>query len=98
MSTVLSLTSLWSLYRRSRAGGTYFIRRGATNRCMNVSYTPLSGRVLETHPVPVDRPTNCIFGDAGLRTLYITTGGGHLYRVRNIERQGLLLFPMVRVS
>jgi gluconolactonase len=52
-----------------------------------------AGRVLETHPMPVDRPTNCTFGDADLRTLYITTGGGHLYRVRNTGRQGWLLFP-----
>jgi gluconolactonase len=55
-----------------------------------------SGRVLETHPMPVDRPTNCTFGDADLRTLYITTGGGHLYRVRNTGRQGWLLFPLAR--
>lgn len=41
-----------------------------------------SGRVIETHPTPVDRPTNCAFGDADLSTLYITTEGGHLYRVR----------------
>src|SRR5437870_4190890 len=40
MYTVLSLTSLWSLYRRSRSGGTYFFRRGATNGCMDVSYPP----------------------------------------------------------
>ena len=38
------------------------------------------GRVLETHPMPVgvDSPTNCTFGDPDQRTLYITTGGGHL--------------------
>ena len=42
-----------------------------------------SGRVLETHQVPVDRPTNCTFGDTDLSTLYVTTGGGHLFRVRN---------------
>ncbi|MFC2021134.1 SMP-30/gluconolactonase/LRE family protein [Chloroflexota bacterium] len=52
-----------------------------------------TGRVLESHPVPVDLPTNCAFGDAELRTLYVTTGGGHLYRVRNTGRQGSLLFP-----
>jgi sugar lactone lactonase YvrE len=46
--------------------------------------------------MPVDRPTNCTFGDPDLRTLYITTGGGHLYRVRNTERQGWLLFPATR--
>jgi gluconolactonase len=55
-----------------------------------------SGRVLETHPMPVDRPTNCTFGDADLCTLYITTGGGHLYRVHNTGRQGWLLFPPAR--
>ena len=52
-----------------------------------------SGRVLETHPVPVDRPTNCTFGGSGLDTLYITTGGGHLFRVRNTGRRGWLLYP-----
>jgi gluconolactonase len=55
-----------------------------------------SGQVLETRAMPVDRPTNCTFGDADLRTLYITTGGGHLYRVRNTRRQGWLLFPAPR--
>ncbi len=34
-------------------------------------------------PVGVDTPTNCTFGDPDQRTLYITTGGGHLFRVRN---------------
>ena len=38
-----------------------------------------SGRVLETHPVPVDMPSNCTFGDADLSTLYVTTSGGHLF-------------------
>ena len=51
-----------------------------------------SGEVLETHPVPVDRPTNCTFGDADLRTLYVTTAGGHLFRAYT-ERQGWLLYP-----
>lgn len=50
-----------------------------------------SGRVIETHPVPEDRPTNCTFGDSDLRTLYVTAGGS-LYRART-ERQGLLLYP-----
>jgi hypothetical protein len=27
-----------------------------------------AGRVLETHPVPVDRPTNCTFGDPAIST------------------------------
>lgn len=52
-----------------------------------------SGRVLETHPVPVDRPTNCTFGDRDLSTLYVTTGGGHLFRVQNTGRRGWLSYP-----
>ena len=50
-------------------------------------FTP-SGRVIETQPTP-DRPTKCAFGDANLATLYVTTEGGHLYRVRECGRQGL---------
>ena len=46
--------------------------------------------------MPVDLPTNCTFGDADLRPLYITTGGGHFYRVPNTGRQGWLLFPATR--
>lgn len=41
-----------------------------------------TGHVLETHPVPVDRPTNCAFGDDDLRSLYVTTGSGYLLRAR----------------
>jgi gluconolactonase len=52
-----------------------------------------SGRVLETHPVPVDRPTNCTFGGAALGTLYVTSGGGHLFSVRESGRRGWLLSP-----
>lgn len=51
-----------------------------------------TGRVLETHPVPVDRPTNCTFGGADLTTLYVTTASGYLLRAQT-ERQGYLLFP-----
>ncbi|RIK37361.1 MAG: hypothetical protein DCC55_24590 [Chloroflexi bacterium] len=32
------------------------------------------------HPLPCDRPTNCTFGDADLRTLYVTSIAGHLIR------------------
>ena len=38
-----------------------------------------NGRVLETHPVPSDRPTNCCFGGPHGTTLYVTTGTGHVY-------------------
>jgi gluconolactonase len=51
-----------------------------------------SGRVLETHPLRVDRPTNCCFGDADMRTLYVTTGGGHLLRART-DRTGWIMWP-----
>ena len=51
-----------------------------------------SGDVLEAHPMPVDRPTNCTFGDAELRTLYVTTIEGHLFRAYT-ERQGRLSYP-----
>lgn len=57
-----------------------------------------NGRILETHPMPVgvDSPTNCTFGDPDLRSLYITTIGGHLFRVRNTGRRGWLMWPPVR--
>lgn len=51
-----------------------------------------NGRVLETHPVPAKRPSNCTFGGPDLRTLYVTTLEGHLLRAQT-ERQGLLLYP-----
>ncbi|MCZ6677661.1 MAG: SMP-30/gluconolactonase/LRE family protein [Candidatus Poribacteria bacterium] len=50
-----------------------------------------NGRVLETHPIPTDRPTNCTFGDADRQTLYVTAGGC-LYRART-ERTGYLIYP-----
>ena len=60
-------------------------------------WTP-TGRVLETHPMPVgvDSPTNCAFGDPNQRTLYVTTIGGHLFRVRNTGRRGWIMWPPVR--
>jgi gluconolactonase len=36
------------------------------------------GDVLERHPVPTDRPTNCAFGGAALSDLYVTTMNGEL--------------------
>ena len=52
-----------------------------------------SGRVLETHPLPVDRPTNCTLGDADLSSLYVTSLDGHLLRARNTGRRGWHLWP-----
>ncbi len=51
-----------------------------------------SGRILETHPTPVDSPTNVTFGGPDLSTLYLTTIGGHLLRAET-DRRGLLHFP-----
>jgi len=51
-----------------------------------------TGRILETHPLRVDRPTNCCFGDPDMRTLYVTTGGGHLFRART-DRTGWIMWP-----
>jgi gluconolactonase len=48
------------------------------------------GDILETHPVPCRRPTNCAFGGAGLDTLYVTTIEGMLLRART-PRAGLPL-------
>lgn len=50
------------------------------------------GAVMETHPMPVDRPTNCSFGGTNLSTLYVTTINGHLFRT-DTNRQGRLLYP-----
>ena len=47
-----------------------------------------NGRVLETHPLPCDSPTNCTFGGDDLRDLYVTSLEGHLLRART-DRQGL---------
>ncbi len=50
-----------------------------------------NGRVLETHPVPVDRPTNCTFGGDDLSVLYVTSIDGQLLRAQT-DRQGLALY------
>ena len=41
-----------------------------------------NGRVLATHPVPGNRPTNICFGDMDLKALYVTTVEGHFFRVQ----------------
>ena len=49
------------------------------------------GRVLSTHPVPVDKPTNCTFGDKDLSTLYVTASAC-LFRART-DHVGYLIYP-----
>jgi gluconolactonase len=51
-----------------------------------------TGRVLETHPVPAIRPTNCCFGGPDLSTLYVTTTQGHFFRAKT-ERTGWAMYP-----
>jgi len=50
------------------------------------------GEVLERHPVPAMRPTNCTFAGPDLSTLYVTSTEGHLFRAET-ERKGRLLYP-----
>ncbi|HXR36779.1 MAG TPA: SMP-30/gluconolactonase/LRE family protein, partial [Candidatus Binataceae bacterium] len=48
-----------------------------------------AGTILESHPLPVDLPMHCAFGDTGLGSLYVTTGEGRLYRAQATARRGL---------
>ena len=50
------------------------------------------GRVLETHPVPVLRPTNCAFGGPDLTTLYVTSTQGHFLKAQT-DRVGWAMYP-----
>ncbi len=50
------------------------------------------GSILEEHPMPAE-PTNCCFGDADARTLYVTAKDGRLYRTRT-DRQGRRMIGM----
>jgi len=50
------------------------------------------GDIIEQHPVPCYKPTNCSFGDADLKTLYVTAIKGELFRART-GRTGRLLYP-----
>ena len=48
-----------------------------------------SGTILESHPAPADMPMRVAFGDAGLASLYLTTGEGQLFRAKDTGRRGL---------
>lgn len=47
-----------------------------------------AGAVLESNPAPVELPMRCAFGDAGLGSLYVTTGEGQLFRSTNTGHKG----------
>jgi gluconolactonase len=51
-----------------------------------------AGRVLETHPVPAIRPTNCCFGGADQTTLFVTTTQGHFFKA-DTKRVGWAMYP-----
>ena len=54
-----------------------------------------TGRVLETHPVPANRPTNCCFGGPDLTTLFVTTTQGHFFKAQT-DRVGWAMYPQDR--
>lgn len=49
-------------------------------------------RVLEMHPVPAIRPTNCCFGGPDLTTFFLTTTQGHLFKAQT-DRVGWAIWP-----
>ncbi|MBM3959308.1 MAG: SMP-30/gluconolactonase/LRE family protein [SAR202 cluster bacterium] len=49
-----------------------------------------NGRIVETHPTPCERPTNCTFVGSDL---YVTSIEGHLLRVRDTGMTGYLIYP-----
>jgi gluconolactonase len=51
-----------------------------------------TGRVLETHPVPCNRPTNCCFGGADGTTLFVTSTQGHFLKAET-KRVGWAMYP-----
>jgi gluconolactonase len=56
-----------------------------------------AGDVLETHPVPCKRPTNCAFADDDLQTLYVTSIEGFLLGART-GRTGRALPPVAELA
>lgn len=51
-----------------------------------------AGRVLETHPVPCLRPTNCCFGGPDMTTLFVTSTQGHFLKA-STDRVGWVMYP-----
>jgi gluconolactonase len=42
--------------------------------------------------VPCNRPTNCCFGGADMRTLFVTSTQGHFFRA-DTQRAGWAMYP-----
>jgi gluconolactonase len=51
-----------------------------------------TGRVLETHPVPANRPTNVCFGGPDLTTVFVTSTNGHFFKAKT-DRVGWAMYP-----
>ena len=51
-----------------------------------------SGRVLETHPVAANRPTNVCFGGPDMTTVFVTSTDGHFFKAQT-NRVGWAMFP-----
>lgn len=51
-----------------------------------------TGRVIETHPISANRPTNCCFGGPDMTTLYVTSTDGHFYKAET-KRVGWAIYP-----
>ncbi len=51
-----------------------------------------TGRVLETHPVAANRPTNVCFGGLDMTTVFVTSTNGHFFKAQT-DRVGWAMFP-----
>lgn len=51
-----------------------------------------TGRILETHPIACDRPTNCCFGGPDMTTLFVTSTQGHFFKAET-RRVGWAPYP-----
>lgn len=51
-----------------------------------------AGRVLETHPVAANRPTNVCFGGPDMTTVFVTSTNGHVFKAQT-DRVGWAMFP-----
>lgn len=50
------------------------------------------GRVLETHPVAANRPTNVCFGGPDMTTVFVTSTQGHFFKAQT-TRVGWAMYP-----
>jgi gluconolactonase len=51
------------------------------------------GRIVEQHPTPAKRPTNCTFGGLELTDLYVSSIEGHTLVARGTGLKGYRLYP-----